>query len=144
MIGTPGYYSPEHITNTSIVPGSDIYCVGLLIYEMIVGDKAVVATKDRNEIVRAMHDIDFERLPITDRKMKKMIQKILKSALNFNPQKRTRSCEQIIMQVSEVLLKYQIRYARYAIRQFLNDIGLSNRESREKGQQNIYNGFFRG
>ena len=144
MIGTPGYYSPEHITNTSIVPGSDIYCAGLLIYEMIVGDKAVVATKDRNEIVRAMHDIDFERLPITDRKMKKMIQKILKSALNFNPQKRTRNCEQIIMQVSEVLLKYQIRYARYAIRQFLNDIGLSNRESREKGQQNIYTGFFRG
>ena len=144
MIGTPGYYSPEHVTNTSIVPQSDIYCLALLLYEMIVGDKAVVATKDRGEVIRAMHNINFERLPVTDRKMKKMLQKILKSALTFQPQKRTRGCEQMIMQVSEVLLRYHIRYARYAIRQFLNDIGLSNRQGREKTEQNIYQGFFRG
>ena len=143
MIGTPGYYSPEHVTNNSIVPGSDIYCVGLLLYEMIVGDKAVLATKDRGEIIRAMHNINFDRLPITDRKLKKMIQKVLKYSLAFNPQKRP-GCEMMIMQVSEILLRYQIRYARYAIRQFLNDIGLSNRRSKEKTDQNIYQGFFRG
>jgi serine/threonine-protein kinase len=144
MIGTPGYYSPEHVSDAAIVPQSDIYCTGLLIYEMITGNKAVVASKDRNEILSGMNHIKFDSLPITDSKMNRAVQSILKHSLHVNPNRRTRSTEDMMMQVSQLLLKYNIRYARYAIRQFLRDRGLTNREVEPRQVQNIYQGYFRG
>ena len=38
MVGTPGYYSPEHVVEAAIVPQSDLYCVALLLFEMISGE----------------------------------------------------------------------------------------------------------
>ena len=45
MVGTPGYFSPEHTSNDPLVAASDIYCVGLLLYEMLLGKKAAGASK---------------------------------------------------------------------------------------------------
>ncbi len=41
MLGTPRYMSPEQIRNKEIDGRSDVYCVGLLLYEMLVGQPAV-------------------------------------------------------------------------------------------------------
>lgn len=45
VIGTPRYMAPEQLKGTAIGPPADIYCLGLVAYEMITGQKAVSGDK---------------------------------------------------------------------------------------------------
>ena len=125
MIGTPGYYSPEHITDSAIQVQSDIYCIGLLIYEMIAGAKAVRASKNRDEVIQDMKSIDFSKIKCSERRMQSQIRSMLKKALSFKIGRRTPSAEKFILEIFKILKKYEIRYARHAIHQYLSEGGLS-------------------
>lgn len=37
IIGTPHYMSPEHLSAKSVVPASDVYSLGVVLYEMLTG-----------------------------------------------------------------------------------------------------------
>ena len=119
MVGTPGYYSPEHITDSSILPQSDIYCVGLLLYEMVAGEKAVRASKDREEIIHSMKNIDFRKIKCSERRLQSAIRKICKKALRYRSRFRTKNAERMIMDIYKILKRYDIRYSRHAIHQML-------------------------
>ncbi len=134
MIGTPGYYSPEHVSNISIVPQTDIYCVGLIGYELLTGTKAVPASNDRNQIVKDMKNIDFSRIESSIPKMESKLRKIFIKALCFNASRRYSSADQLIVALYDILKRSNIRFARHAIRQFLAEKGLSSSAPRELDQ----------
>lgn len=139
MIGTPGYYSPEHISENPIVPQTDIYCAGLILFEMLTGEKAVVASNDRHEVMANMRRIDFGKVQCTDYKMQTMIRKMLKSCLQFQASKRVQNVETVMYRCYEILKRYEIRYSRHAIKKFLIDAKLI--EGPLNGHnQNIYRG----
>lgn len=142
MVGTPGYYSPEHIAETSIINQSDLYCIGLLIYEMITGEKAVKASKNREEIIQSMRAIDFDAIQTEDKKMQQMIKGLTKRALRYNPLWRYRTAESMIFDIYKILKRFDIRYSRYAIRQFLSDHQMAA-PVQEKNRQDIYQGFLK-
>lgn len=125
MVGTPGYYSPEHITDNSISPRSDIYCVGLLLYEMLTGEKAVVASKERKKIISSMKNINLSKIKCSEFMMQRSIQAICGKALKFNKRSRTKNAEAMMLDCYRILKKYDIRYSRYAIHQMLAGAGLS-------------------
>ena len=139
MVGTPGYYSPEHITDSPILAQSDIYCVGLLIYEMVTGEKAVKPSKKREEIIHSMKNIDFKKIKCSERRMQSQLRSICKNALAFKVRKRTKSAEKMIYDIYKVLNKYNIRYSRHAIHQLLASSGLSLALP-EKYHQDIFRG----
>ena len=121
MIGTPGYYSPEHISDSPMMPQSDIYCVGLLIYEMISGDKAVPPDLNRKIIMKNMAKIDYSKITITQSRLRRMICRLLQKALKANVNRRTSSAEAMIFDIYYILKKHHIRYSRYGIHQMLVD-----------------------
>lgn len=125
MVGTPGYYSPEHISENPICPQTDIYCAGLLLYEMISGRKAVLASTERKKVLASMKKISFDKLGISDKNLNAQIVKLLKSALHFNANKRMQTAEHMMFACYEILRKYNIRYARHAIKKFIIDRGLT-------------------
>lgn len=51
IVGTPRYMAPEQIFGEELAPPCDIYSLGLVMYEMLVGRPAVVGSKD--EMLRA-------------------------------------------------------------------------------------------
>ena len=121
MIGTPGYYSPEHISEAAICPQTDIYCAGLILYEMITGRKAVPASTDRNKTLTAMKRISFDKLHISDKSMNAMVAKLLRQCLQFQASKRLQTAEHLMFGCYEILRRFHIRYARHAIKKFLID-----------------------
>ena len=44
LIGTPRYMSPEQIRGNAVGPAADIYSLGLVIYELLVGEKAITSS----------------------------------------------------------------------------------------------------
>ncbi len=140
MVGTPGYYSPEHIAEAGVVPQSDLYCVGLLLFEMLTGEKAVKASKKRDEIMSSMKDIDFSAVLCDDRRLQSSLRSFLKKALNYRVSGRCQNAETMIMDIYRILKRYNIRYSRYAIRQYLADGSLAA-PLPDEHIQDIYAGF---
>lgn len=126
LVGTPGYYSPEHVTSSALVPQTDIYCVGLILFELITGNKAVPPLKDRRKIVQHMKNIDLNQIQFNDKKLTSMVRKLLKGALQYNANRRIASAEIMMFKCYEILKRYRIRYSRHVINKYLIDQELSN------------------
>ncbi len=141
LIGTPGYYSPEHINSSALGYASDTYCVGLILYELINGQRAVTAGKDRNLLSSLMKRITFD-IPCSDDKMRQLLTKMLKKALSFEIPKRYGSAHQMLYDCYLILEAFRVRYPRQAVLKYLVQSGLVEveKEDRQDGQD-IYRGF---
>ena len=121
MVGTPGYYSPEHISDQGLAPQTDLYCAALILFELIAGQKAVIASNDRHKILANMKRINFDLIQCQDPKMQKYLRKFLEKGLAFNSSRRFQAADQMMFGCYEILRRYNIRYARHAIKQYLID-----------------------
>ncbi len=139
VIGTPGYHAPEHLQDTPIVPQSDIFCAGIILFELLCGVKPAVPQKNREMTLYALKHIKYDLINSNDRKMQKMLRKLAKNMLQFKASKRLQSAEDVMLGCYEILKTYNIRYTRYAIKQFLHDSSLVAGEF-ESVKQDIYLG----
>lgn len=124
MVGTPGYYSPEHISNEPVVPQTDMYCAGLILFELITGRKIIPASSNRHETYDAMRRLKVPRLGLSDPKMERAITSLLKKSLQFSVSRRYQTADLMMFACYEILKRYGIRYARHAIKKFLVDQAL--------------------
>lgn len=62
LIGTPRYMSPEQIRGHRLAPSTDIYSLGLVFYELLAGEKAVMAKSTMNTLARHINEVPI-RLP---------------------------------------------------------------------------------
>ncbi len=140
LVGTPGYYSPEHITDSAIVPPTDIYCAGLLLYELLTGKKAVPPLNDHRKVLQYMKNINFEIPFSSDRRMNKLLVRLLQKTLAFSVSRRVHGTDVMMFECYRILKYFNVRYARLAIKKFLVDRGLTKGPYQGEEQQ-IYTGF---
>ncbi|MDD9952024.1 MAG: serine/threonine-protein kinase [Zetaproteobacteria bacterium] len=124
VLGTPGYYSPEHITRQPLRPNSDLYCLGLIIFELITGTRLFHAKQPRQKTLLEMkrpklHHIKFS----SSRSLNQGIKKLLHACLQFSHHQRIQSCEQALKICGRILLNHGIEFARLAVLQYLNERG---------------------
>lgn len=104
--GTPGYMSPEQAAGKSNTEGTDVYALGVVLYELLVGSLPVACPTDaegRERYERALKDLDpplvSERLQeashpdgtIASRDVQGALDSIVATALERDPERRYRS-----------------------------------------------------
>ncbi len=94
MIGTPEYMAPEQVTGGAITPSTDIFALGVVMYEMVTGElpftgdtPLAAAAKRIQETPRAPHTV----LPGLDRRWSEIIVRCLAR----EPERRFRSAGEV-------------------------------------------------
>ncbi len=109
-IGTPAYMSPEQILGDKIDARSDLFSIGVVLYQMLTGGKPFVEDEQRS----VMHKIRLER-HVRVRKLNpdipRELERIVDRCLEKQPRDRWRSAQHLVMALERFLARYvEINY----------------------------------
>ena len=109
-IGTPAYMSPEQILGDKLDARSDLFSLGIVLYQMLTGGKPFVEDEQRS----VMHKIRLERHPRV-RKLNpdipRELERIVDKCLEKQPRDRWQSAQQVVMALERFLARYvEINY----------------------------------
>jgi serine/threonine protein kinase len=93
LLGTPRYMAPEQIRGDEVGPTRDIYSLGLIAYEMLVGRKAI--TEDDSVKIMAKH-ISDEPLRASPEECDPDLARIINEMLAKRPEERYQSVRDVI------------------------------------------------
>jgi len=103
LIGTPRYMSPEQVLGTSIDARSDIYSVGIILYEVMIGSPPFISG-----------DIAFQQVNIIPTRPKLILadvpeelDDVIMKCLEKDPDKRFQSSKDLKFSLQAFLTKYQ-------------------------------------
>lgn len=142
IFGTPGYYSPEHLTASPVTPASDVYVIGLLLWELIMGTKMIPALDGGNSVpilLQHMANVSFRNFKCTNQELVKDILGLLRNILHPVAIKRYENGEKLGRALDILLKKHGIHNPQAAVVQYLSD-GLLAAHYRV-ATQNIYMGY---
>ncbi|MBC7660869.1 MAG: serine/threonine protein kinase [Chitinophagaceae bacterium] len=142
IFGTPGYYSPEHLTSNPVTPASDVYVIGLLLWEFIMGTKlipALEAGKNVQTLLQHMSNISFRNLKCTSEELVKDLLGLFRMILHPVAAKRFENGEKLGRALELVLKKHGIHNPQAAVVEYLSDGLLPT--SYKVQNQNIYLGY---
>ncbi len=101
MIGTPHYLSPEQVEGTEIDHRSDIYSLGIILFEMVTGQ--VPFDGDTTLSIAVKHKTETPRDPreFNNQIPEKLSQLILR-CLEKNPKQRYQSAEELCAELTQI------------------------------------------
>jgi serine/threonine-protein kinase len=101
IVGTPHYMSPEQVQGKQLDPRSDVYSMGVLIYEMLVGEKPFVSSSLTG--VLTAHITEMPKPPIERRpEIGREINAIVMRCLAKDPNQRYRSSGELLHDLDAV------------------------------------------
>lgn len=129
-LGTPSYMSPEQVVGDPIDFRSDVFSLGIVLYQMVCGRKPFVEDEQRS----VLRKIQTER-PMLPRKLNpevpRELERIILRCLEKKPQDRFRSTQDLVVALERFLaprceMNYRARLVMY-----LSEIGLVSKEEVE-------------
>ncbi len=103
-IGTPSYMSPEQILGDPLDARSDIFSIGIVLYQMLTGKKPFI----EDERFSVMHRIRLEkheRVRKINPDVPRELERIVDKCLEKEPRNRFRSAQQLVMALERFLSK---------------------------------------
>ena len=104
-IGTPAYMSPEQVLGDKLDARSDIFSLGVVLYQMVTGKKPFVEDEKRS----AMHKIRLEK-HVGARKLNpdipRELERIIDKCLEKQPRDRWRSAQHMVMALERFLARH--------------------------------------
>jgi eukaryotic-like serine/threonine-protein kinase len=104
-IGTPAYMSPEQVLGDKLDARSDLFSLGVMLYQMVTGKKPFVEDERRS----AMHKIRLEK-HIGARKLNpeipRELERVIDRCLEKQPRDRWRSAQHMVMALERFLAKH--------------------------------------
>ncbi|HEY3726823.1 MAG TPA: protein kinase [Solirubrobacteraceae bacterium] len=105
IVGTPRYMAPEQARGGRITPATDVYSVGIVLYEMIAGRPPFT---ERSAVELALRHLN-ERPAALPQGTPKPVEQIVQRALAKNPSKRHRDGGEIADDLAKALRKAPVR-----------------------------------
>jgi eukaryotic-like serine/threonine-protein kinase len=90
IVGTIQYMAPEQLEGASVDVTADIYAVGMILYEMLTGEKAFPHI-NLSDLFEAKTKNEFIPLHLFNKVIPKRLKKIVNSCISQNPQNRPQS-----------------------------------------------------
>ena len=101
-IGTPDYMSPEQCMGLEANPQSDIYALGVVLYELITGNKPFIADTPMAVMIKQVHDpLPDPRTFVPD--LPEALHKLLLKALAKDPAGRYEDMQSFELAIQEIL-----------------------------------------
>jgi len=104
VLGTPSYMSPEQIAGKKVDGRSDIFSLGIVLFELLTGQKPFTG----EDTTSLMYDIARERHPPARKinpKIPSVVEKIIDKALEKDPKKRYQKAGQMADHLKQVIAK---------------------------------------
>jgi predicted Ser/Thr protein kinase len=104
-IGTPAYMSPEQVLGDKLDSRSDIFSLGVVLYQMLTGKKPFVEDEKKS----AMHKIRLERHTSArslNSDIPRELERIIDRCLEKQPRDRWRSAQHMVMAFERFLAKH--------------------------------------
>jgi len=104
LLGTPNYMSPEQASGKPVDARTDIYSLGAVMYEMLVGRKPFQAS----DTDKLLHQIVFKSPPPPDEiaaAIPPVLSKIVMKAMSKRPEKRYQTAGQMALDLKRFLLR---------------------------------------
>ncbi len=100
--GSPQYYSPEQAAGEHPVPGSDVYSIGVVLFEMLAGRLPFVASSQQQLALMHLRE-DPPRLSLFNPNVPETLELIVHKVLAKEPSARYRTADQL----GRILISYR-------------------------------------
>ena len=102
--GSPQYYSPEQAAGEAPTPASDVYSIGVVLYEMLAGRLPFVASTQQALAMMHLRD-EPPRLTLFNPALPETLERIVHKVLAKEPSARYRTADQL----GRILISYRER-----------------------------------
>jgi len=102
IVGTPRYMSPEHFTSPELTAASDIFTLGLLFYELLMGS-AAINNEDIDDIIKAIRNVEIDWGRLQHQGISNEIIAILRDMLQQDPAKRFQTAADLVPELDEAI-----------------------------------------
>ncbi len=92
--GTPQYYSPEQATGVAPTPASDVYSIGVMMYEMLSG-RMPFESRDPRELARLHLNVEPPALHTLNPNVTLQLEAIVRRTMAKDPASRYRDADQL-------------------------------------------------
>jgi len=102
--GSPQYYSPEQAAGEATTPASDVYSIGIVMYEMLAGRLPFVASTQQALAMMHLRD-EPPRLTLFNPSLPEALERVVHKVLAKEPSARYRTADQL----GRILISYRER-----------------------------------
>lgn len=101
--GTPAYMSPEQAAGTEITERSDIYALGIVLYEMVTGEVPFKGDTFANVLVQHLQNIPPLPSEITNHQVDPTVEAVILRALAKEPEMRFATVTEMVAELDQKL-----------------------------------------
>jgi serine/threonine-protein kinase len=111
-MGTPNYISPEQLSGKEVTKSSDIFSLGVVMYEMLAGQRPFEGENLNNLIVKILNN-EPDRPSKIDSKVPPLLDHVVMRALEKDPLKRFQSATEMEKSLRDFISSFAPKTVRY-------------------------------